>query len=147
MGGDPWVAQTAREIAFAVRKLKRWVATPFVDTAEHLVARLRADLLHAAAGAWGHFERCPEEPAPPVPAVSRVRQLVAGGARTVVIAALPLVAVWVAGAYGLSEPLRTQLIVSAGAWAVLTILLYVDPGSARQLAALRDALPHGKGKE
>jgi len=55
--------------------------------------------------------------------------------------------VWGAGPYGLGEPLRTQLTVSASAWAILTILLYLDPNSGRQLAALRDALPHGKGKE
>jgi len=55
--------------------------------------------------------------------------------------------VWGAGTYGLGEPLRTQLTVSASAWAILTILLYLDPNSGRQLAALRDALPHGKGKE
>jgi hypothetical protein len=69
------------------------------------------------------------------------------GVRTIVVAGLALAAVWAAGPFGLGEPLRTQLTVSAGAWAVLTILLYLDPSSSRQLAALRDALPHGKGKE
>jgi len=146
-GADPWVAQSARELAFGMRKLKRWVATPLTDTAERLVTRLRTDLVHAAAGAWGHLERCAEEPASPITAVPRVRQLVTDGARTLVIAALPLIGVWFAGPYGLGEPLRTQLLVSAAAWAVLTILLYLDPNSSRQLAALREAIPFGKGKD
>jgi hypothetical protein len=144
---DPWAAQTARELALGLRKLKRWVATPLRDTAEHLVAGLRADLVHAAAGAWGHLERGVDEvPAPPGAAPS-LRERALGGVRTIVVAGLPLAAVAAAGPYGLAEPLRTQLTVSAAAWAVLTILLYLDPSSSRQLAALRDALPHGKGKE
>jgi hypothetical protein len=144
---DPWVAQTARELAFALRRLKRWVATPRLDTAEHLITRLRVDLVHAAAGAWGHFERVAEEPLPEPARAQTWRAGAVGAVRTIVIASLPLAAVWGAGTYGLGEPLRTQLTVSAGAWAVLTILLYLDPNSSRQLAALRDALPHGKGKE
>jgi hypothetical protein len=144
---DPWVAQTARELAFALRRLKRWVATPRLDTAEHLITRLGVDLVHAAAGAWGHFERVAEEPLPEPARAQTWRAGAVGAVRTIVIASLPLAAVWGAGTYGLGEPLRTQLIVSAGAWAVLTILLYLDPNSSRQLAALRDALPHGKGKE
>jgi hypothetical protein len=143
---DPWVAQTAREMALGLRKLKRWVATPLEDTIGRLVGRLREDLLHAAAGAWGHLERSPDEAV--VPATARpVREMLAHAIRTIVIAALPLAGVWAARAYGLGEPLRTQLAVSASAWAVLTLLLYLDPNSAKQLATLRDALPGGKGKD
>jgi hypothetical protein len=143
---DPWVSQTGRELAFAMRKLKRWVATPRLDTAEHLIVRLRSDLVHAAAGAWGHLERAAEE-APPAPSrTRRWRDATVGAVRAIVVAALPFAVVWGAGAFGLGEPLRGQLLVSAGIWAVLTILLYLDPGSTAQLAALRDALPHGKGR-
>jgi hypothetical protein len=143
---DPWVAQTAHELAFAVRKLKRWVATPRLDTAEHLIERLRTDLEHAAAGAWGHLERCAEEtvPAPPPPGW---REQALSLARTVVVAGLPLAVVVGSGAWGLSESLRNQLTVSAGVWAVLTILVYLEPKSREHLASLRDALPHAKGKD
>ncbi len=111
------------------------------------MARLRTDLLHAAAGAWGHLERGVDEVPPAESPAGSLRERALGAVRTVVIAGLPLAAVWGAGAWGLGEPLRSQLFVSGGAWAILTILLYLDPNSSRQLAALRDALPHGKGKD
>jgi hypothetical protein len=146
---DPWVGQTAREMAFGIRKLKRWVAAPLDDTGTRLVARLRENLLHAASGAWGLLERSPEEPAPRPSSVTTrpPRELIAQGVRMIVVAIMPLLGVWAASAYGLGEPLRTQLMVSAGAWALLTILLYIDPNSTRELTTLWKALPGGKGKD
>jgi hypothetical protein len=142
---DPWISQTAVQLAFGLRELKQWLATPRSDTYEHLVRRLANDLVNAATGSWDRLKRVtPEVPARARRVVWTRRLLVLG--RTLLVALLPLAAVLASSRFGFAGDLRNQLAVIAAIWGVLTVVLSLDPDAAKRLPDVNDILKKATGQ-
>ncbi len=149
-GTDYWLRQTVKQIAAAVRLLKRRILTPKLDTRSYFIAEVATGLVQAAGGDWDSLKRVePEALTGPQP--WRRRALAVG--RVLLIASLPLVPLRVAlvvlqGTPALWGPVATYGMVVALLWATVTFLAAIDPLFSAKISALKDIaqfLP-GSGK-
>ena len=145
---DAWVRDRAAGAGAAVRRLKRWVITPLADTRERLRERLAADLVALAQGRWDDLERATGEPDPlaRTPWRTTVRSLV----RVTVVALGPGLALWACRRLDPSAAAALPAWAPAACllWAVVTVLLAVDPSLPDRTRAVRGVLDTiaGRGK-
>lgn len=133
---DLWLRGRAEQIAAAFRALKKWVSTPMADTRDQFIGRIADSLVHASAGDWDALTRMEVEQ------LSRpqLRSRVLVALRVFLIAAIPMVVLWVVQRTPLALEAPAAGYASAGVfvWAALTVLAALDPLLAAKLAAFKD---------
>lgn len=132
--------------ASGIRALKKWVLLPKAETRVYLEREIRRVLELVAAGDW---DRLPQADLPqdePIPWWRRALRLV----RSIIVAAIPPVAVTVFGAQLSQSELGKYVIPGAWIWALVSLLAVLDPRFGDKLSALKDLpnfLPFGGKKE
>jgi hypothetical protein len=144
---DHWVENSAAEMAAGVRGLTKWVVNSKPHTREKLLARLAADLSHAARGDWNGFERVtPEKLTRP----ELIRHRAANLFKALAAAAVPVLALLVVKQFGLVQDATVldYLTVGVCIWAALTLLSGLDPHYGVKITAIKDigGLLLGRGK-
>jgi hypothetical protein len=122
---DEWLASQCKEMAAAVRALKRDVFRFTTDARQHMERELIKMLSAAALGNW---ERFPRVPAEALTRPEKIRRLVES-AKVLVRAGLPFLILWLIQQTSLSFEGRDLIYAKAAtiAWSVLTLLAFLDP--------------------
>ncbi len=135
---DAWFADTANQMAAAMRALKKWAVTPKPDTCERFIEQIVGSFVHAASGNWDCMQRA--EPGKLTPS-KRLHNALAVS-RTILLAFLPLVLLEIAQQTpvaprgDIAEYLKAGFII----WAALTLLVALDPLFSAKLTALKEAV-------
>jgi hypothetical protein len=140
---DIWLNDRAAQIAAALRSLKKWVLTPMLDTRTQLCERLLQTFAQILSGDWDALERAvPERVSRP----ARIRSVFGATlrlVRLVVVALLPVSALWgyqVVTQTELPLPWSSLWLPTIG-WAVLTLLILLDPQLGSKTTVMKDWLP------
>jgi hypothetical protein len=56
-GTDTWVKEVTREVATAIRELKKWVLTPKGDSRQNFILKIGYTFVHVVSGEWDSLER------------------------------------------------------------------------------------------
>lgn len=122
-----WLDQRVRRIANAFREKRKWLITPKADTIAHLQSALAASIGALLSGAWDELELADD----PVITRRALVVMVVAAVRAVILAALPL-AVFLAARRlallpDLSREMSSYIEMGLFVWAVVSLLLIVDP--------------------
>jgi hypothetical protein len=130
---DEWVRIKCARIATAFRDLKKWLASPKIDSREQLLNRLRHDLNLLIIGDIDALEQRE-------PHRRRLGSQVMGFARAITISFLPLGLLWCFRYLALTIETGLLQWITAGAylWTVVGLLAALDPMLASKLGMLKD---------
>ncbi|MDP4511743.1 hypothetical protein [Nonomuraea turcica] len=131
------VRARAVEASHAITDLQLWIALPSTTSHEDFRARI-CDLLRTVL--TGEYDRLPVRENTPETVRRAWHARVLDGTRTLVIAALPLTALFVTDRLGLAlpAPYGAGAWIVASAWAVILALGWLDPNFSTHLSAARD---------
>jgi hypothetical protein len=145
-GGDHysrmWNEQAYLLRASGIRDLKKWVLLPKAETRDYLDQELRRILQLAAVGDWDGLPQADLKDTSG-PWWRRALTLI----RSIIIAALPPVAVIVFGANLPQGEFKTYVTAVAWIWALINLLAILDPRFGEKLSAFKDLpsfLPFGR---
>jgi tetratricopeptide (TPR) repeat protein len=137
---NAWLARQGDGVASAMRELKMWLLTPGEETRQALRERVSRDLVAITEGRWRDLPWTD-----PTPINVRTRRVAALALlRNAVVGFLPVVvltALEATNTIRLSGSASNQATFAVVVWAVITILIAVDPGVQEKLAAVRSVLP------
>jgi hypothetical protein len=132
-----WQRERFRNIANALRVKKQKICIPAQNTLEWLQQGLSNSLINAACGYWDNLEACD-----PI----SIRQTLVAKARTitrgVVVAVIPLTALVVGNRLfdiSLQPEVERYILLTAIVWAVVNVLLIVDPKVVEKLEGVQGA--------
>jgi hypothetical protein len=142
-----WNQQAYLRRASGIRDLKKWVLLPKAETRDHLERTLRDVLERASVGDWDGLPQAGLPEDPPVSLWRRAVMII----RSIVIAAIPPVAVIVFGRNFPESDIKNNVTGLAWIWALVSLLGMLDPRFGEKLSAIKD-LPSfmtlvGKSKE
>lgn len=128
--------------AAGIRELQVWIGLPRSDTREHLLHRIGDAAAKVAVGDW---DGLPSRDEFPLPTKRRIQATV----RTIVIAALPAIALVAIqlSSFRLDQPALDYATLGVAGWAILSILLWVDPGLPAKVSLYAQARELIKGQE
>jgi hypothetical protein len=146
LGSGDWLARRAAGRAEAIRHMQRQVIAPIPGRqgkAEALLAHEIRCLITGDLGAMAW-----REPPPPLPRRATLRRQAISAARAIVVAVLPLAVILAAQPFvHVSSALFGWARIAAAVWALLYVLLSIDPAmrdkisTARDLASLMQTAP------
>ncbi|MGI5328414.1 hypothetical protein [Actinomadura nitritigenes] len=131
------VRARAVEASHAITDLQLWIALPSTTSHEDFRARI-CDLLRTILTC--EYDRLPVRENTPETVRRAWHARVLDAARTLVIAALPLTALFIAHRLGLTlpAPYDAGASITASAWAIILVLSWLDPNFSTHLSAARD---------
>lgn len=131
-------ADRCRVAGRSIEALCLWVALPKHDT--HIALRDKLAVL-AAALATGRYDELPADPQPAESVPQRFRRLV-HVLRSLVVAAVPLLGVYLASRLGIriDGVVGGTVVAFCVAWAVVTCLPLLKPAWTERLAGVRDLM-------
>lgn len=137
LGSGEWLARRAAGWAAAIHHMQRQIATPVPAGHGKLEAFLVHEVRCLVTGDLGALTWREPPPQPSRRAVLR-RQAISA-ARAIVVAALPLVVVLAAQPFvHASTPLFNWTRIATAIWALLYVLLSIDPAMREKISAARD---------
>jgi len=152
LGSGEWMARRSAGWAAAIRHLQRQVVAPVPGGQRKLEAFLTHEIRCLVTGDLGALTW--HEPPPQPSRRTTLRRQAVSAARATVVAALPLVAVLAAQPFvHASTPLFNWARIATAIWALLYVLLSIDPalrdklGAARDLASLTKAVPGAANRD
>ncbi len=108
--------------AAAVRELQLWIALPHADTRQRLIDRLSDMAARVADGDWESLASCdPFDVAQSGHLSSLLRNLIVALVPAILLIALQL------SSFRLRESALDYAILGSGGWAVLSLMLWIDP--------------------
>ncbi|MBB6347620.1 hypothetical protein ACWGH8_04985 [Nonomuraea muscovyensis] len=131
------VRARAVEASHAITDLQLWIALPSTTSHEDFRARI-CDLLRTVL--TGEYDKLPVRETTPETVRRAWHARVLDGTRTLVIAALPLTALFITHRLGLTlpAPYDAGASIVASAWAIILVLGWLDPNFSTHLSAARD---------
>ncbi len=136
---DAWLGTRADGMATAMRELKMWLLTPGGETTAALEQRLMLDMRSILDGRWRDLQWTD-----PDAATARKRRVLGIAiARNLIIAALPAVALLAFESFGwlhLNGGTADQALVAALGWALITLLITLDPDLQDKVGILQGSL-------
>lgn len=122
---DSWTVYTFIRLASALRRLKKWVVTPKIDTKQRLIEHITDYLICIYSGNWDKLEQCDPE-------VITQKQWILRTLNALKTMTLSIIPILVYGfiqqtPIAISEPTSTYIAVATGGWAVLSFMLVLDP--------------------
>ena len=146
LGSGDWLARRAAGWAEAIRHIQRQVIAPTPGGQGKAEALLTHEIRCLVTGDLGALAW--REPPPPPSRRATIRRQAVSAARAIVVAALPLAAVLAAQPLVHASPaLFGWARIATAVWALLYVLLSIDPamrdkiGAARDLASLIQTTP------
>jgi hypothetical protein len=146
LGSGDWLARRAAGWAEAIRHIQRQVIAPVPGGQGKVEALLAHEIRCLVTGDLGALAW--REPPPPPSRRATLRRQAVSAARAVVVAALPLAAVLAAQPLVHASPAAFDWArIATAVWALLYVLLSIDPamrdkiGAARDLASLMQTAP------
>jgi hypothetical protein len=143
-----WNQQEYLRRASGIRDLKKWVLLPKAETCDYLEQKLRCILQLTAIGDWDGLPQADLPEDAPVSWWRRAAMII----RSVIIAGIPPVAVFIFGKYLPQQgDFKNYVTGAAWIWALISLLAMLDPRFGEKLSAFKDLpsfLPFGgKSKE
>jgi hypothetical protein len=121
--------------AAGIREFKKWVLMPKTDTRYNLDRELRGIIQLVALGDWDGLPQADLPSNAPVPWWRRLSEII----RSLLIAALPVVVVTFFGQMFLpNEILKNYATGAAWLWALISLLVVLDPRLGEKLSAFKD---------
>jgi hypothetical protein len=146
LGSGDWLTRRTAGWAEAIRQMQRQVIASVPGSEGKLVALLTHEIRCLAAGDLGALAW--REPPPPPSRRATLRRRAVSTVRALVVAVLPIAAVFVTQPFLHASPsLFGWARITTGIWALLYVLLSIDPairdkiGAARDLADLIHTVP------
>lgn len=142
---DYKIFQSASERATFLRSLKMWIATPMPTTRQDLAVSVAKNLMSAARGDWNSFDRLPLEEVK----TGALQTRILGAIRAVFVAGLPAVILWLARRPPLHLVMPSYANMAVLIWAVVTLLVELDPrftAKAEALKTIKDVFSGTKEK-
>ena len=146
LGAGEWLARRAAGWAAAIHHMQRQIVAPVPGSQGKLEAFLTHEIRCFVTGDLGALGW--REPPPQPSRRTTLRQQAVSVARVTVVAALPLIVVLAAQPFvHASSPLFNWARIATAIWALLYVLLSIDPtmrdkiGAARDLASLTQTAP------
>jgi hypothetical protein len=142
---DRWVEAGCIGMATAVRDLKRSVIAPDAETWKSLPNVLAETAVNVGSGTW---RKVPSKERDPIARQSLPRRLL-GVLRTVVVAALPGLLLWILAQtpFALENNAAQWATIAALAWALVSLLIRVDPLLRDKLDTIDRVLSLARGGE
>lgn len=151
------IDQWTKEKAANLRALKLWIAVPMADTREAFMIYLANNLISATRGDWDRFARSDSENENPEEAAKMAKTArnrywqsrIVDAFRAILVAALPALVLWLMRRPPLHLIMPTYANVAVVIWAVITLLVEIDPGFAAKAEAvksIKEAFSGGKEK-
>jgi hypothetical protein len=141
---DVWLRKRCNEIAASLRAKKTWVCMPKSDTRDRIAESLTRCFLNAVTGTWDGVETAEEPPLTRQDIKLRVRAMFVG----LVEALLPAAVYF--GAQRLGHlpqgPLSDYLGVGVFLWALIVILLAIDPKFGEKVETLGKVVSLAPGR-
>jgi hypothetical protein len=133
---DNWYREQARQMAAAVRHLKRLVVNPGLESRAQFIEPILHSYYRAVRGEWGLLERRKPE------VVTRPQHIarLAARIRSLVVGALPFALVVIVQQSPMAIEGSAANYLKAGAilWSLITILALFDSNYAAKLSAVKD---------
>jgi hypothetical protein len=146
LGSGDWLARRAAGWAEAIRHIQRQIIAPVPGSQGKIEALLAHEIRCVVTGDLGALAW--REPPPPPSRRATLRRQAVSAARSLLVAALPLAAVLAAQPLvHASAPVFGWARIATAVWALLYVLLSIDPamrdkiGAARDLASLVQTAP------
>jgi hypothetical protein len=142
-----WNEQQYFRRATGIRDLKKWALLPKAETLDYLERELRRIFQLAAIGDWDGLPQADLPEGAPASWWRRAVMVI----RSIIIAAIPPVAVIVFGKNFPESDIKNNVTGLAWLWALISLLTMLDPRFGEKLSAFKDLpsfLPFGgKSKE
>jgi len=142
---DKLVKETTARIAAGIRSLKLWVLSPLPDTYEHLIKRLRNDLLLALNDDWLSLEQAKESQLDLAESRPHISKIISSLAVPI---AISIVFVAIQNTpFAFPPPVLDSIKGSLVIWIVLALVASINPSIKDNIQAakeLRDILFTGK---
>jgi hypothetical protein len=152
LGAGEWLARRAAGWAAAIHHMQRQIVAPIPRGQSKLEAFLTHEIRCLVTGDLGALAW--REPPPQPSRRTTLRQQAISVARVTVVAALPLIAVLAVQPFvHASSPLFNWARIATAIWALLYVLLSIDPtmrdkiGAARDLASLTQTAPRPASRD
>jgi hypothetical protein len=137
LGSGDWLTGRAAGWAEAIRYMQRLIIAPVAGGQGKLEALLTREIRCLASGDLGALAW--REPPPPPSRRATFRRRAISTARAIVVAALPLVVVLTAQPFlHVSPGVFSWARITTGIWALLYVLLSIDPTMRDKLGAAQD---------
>lgn len=137
LGSGDWLTHRAAGWAEAIRHMQRQIIAPVPGRQAKLEALLTHEILCLASGDLGALAW--REPPPPLSRRATLRRWAISSVRAIVVAALPLAVVLTVQPFLHASPgLFSWARITTGIWALLYVLLSIDPTMRDKLGAARD---------
>ncbi len=137
LGSSDWLTRRAAGWAEAIRHMQRQIVASLPGSQDKLEGLLTHEIRCLARGDLGALSW--REPPPPLSRRATLRRRAISTTRAVVVAALPLAVVLTAQPFLHASPgLFNWARITTGIWALLYVLLSIDPTMRDKLAAARD---------
>lgn len=137
LGSGEWLARRAAGWATAIRHMQRQIVAPVPGGQGKVEGLLAHEIRCLVTGDLGALAW--REPPPPLSRRATLRQRVISSAQAIVVAALPLAVVLAAQPFvHASSPIFNWARIASGVWALLYVLLSIDPAMGDKISAVRD---------
>jgi hypothetical protein len=147
---DEWIDTRGGQMAAEVRSYKKWLFTPMPSTQHEFANMAKRMFLCALSGEWDSFPRDEQYKRGSTGQTFRVWLL--NATKHLLVGAVPLAAVltlpWANAE--LAGPIRDSLVLAAGVWAVVNVLLVLDSRLAERVSLAKDIFSmfrFGQGKD
>ena len=130
---DNKIKQAGRERAAYFRSMKMWIAIPMPDTRQNFAFSVARNLVNAARGDWDSLDKLPPDEVTTQAWYTRLL----GVARAIFVASLPAVILWLVMRPPLHLTLPKYANLAVFIWAVVTLLVELDPRFATKAEALK----------
>jgi hypothetical protein len=134
---DDWLSERAWQVASAVREKKKWILTPTKLTYNDFIDKIVSNLVCVTSGNWDALERV--ELKKPTHSQSW-HSFVVSLLRAILVAALPIVGLWIfqQTPLALVDPVLGYVIAAVFIWVLLIFLAVLDQNFSSKITAFKD---------